>query len=179
MINLLPQNAEQQLKSLYRYRLATTLSLLCGAVALATLCMLLPSYVLLQSQVRAYEETSLAIKEEQADVEALSEKIKAANLLSEEIATYDSVFVFSEVAEKVAEIAGERIALEVISFEEKPDTPSSVVVSGRAATRNDLTAFSSRLIADPMFVSADVPIQNLAGDRDVSFTITIVLETTQ
>ncbi len=178
MINLLPHSAEARLKALYRYRLATAVCILSACVALATLCMLLPSYVLLQSQVRAYEETSLAIKEEQADVMELSEKIKAANLLSEEIAKYESRLVFSEVTQKIADIAGERIEIEVVGYEEKPDTPTGLVVSGRAATRNDLTAFSANLIADPMFLSADVPIQNLASDRDVSFTITVVLDST-
>jgi len=174
MINLLPKTGEVHVKGLYRYSFLALFSLLLGLVALAAVCMLVPSYVLLKSQIRAYEATSLAIKEEQADVVALTAEIKAANQLSSEIAQYHNELNFNETIDLIRSIAGVRVSIDSISYEAVVGESPQFVVSGTALTRNDLTSFSARLTEDEQFEKADVPIENLAGDRDVSFTIIVV-----
>jgi hypothetical protein len=52
---------------------------------------------------------------------------------------------------------------------------SEVVVTGEAATRVSLTTFAERIEADERFSEAAVPLENLAANEDIAFTLQIAV----
>lgn len=74
------------------------------------------------------------------------------------------------VAEKPSQIA-----LQSFLLIPESDTKKRLQISGKAATRESLVAFSRRLESSGAFLSVDLPISNLSRKVDIEFSIIAVV----
>ena len=54
-----------------------------------------------------------------------------------------------------------------------------MMISGDATTRQALADFRDRLLRQPEISDVVLPISNLAKDRDIKFSISVVFKTTE
>lgn len=60
-------------------------------------------------------------------------------------------------------------------FVQDKDFITDVKLVGNAATRSNLAAFGDAVESHYRFDDAEIPISNLAKDRDINFTMTVTM----
>lgn len=177
MTNLLPNKDITALKKLYWLRFTAIAFTMAALLLVVGTVLLLPSYILLLGQTNAYSETFLETEREQQDVSLLMSAIRDANALATEIESNKNELSFFETLQAVRVLGGDAISIDTFFYEYKKNLnePDQILLYGVAKDRASLTQFSRAVQSDERFSEAIVPIQNLAGDKDVAFTITAVL----
>ena len=176
MINLIPPTAKKSIKREYIKRVVTVwLFLFSSALAILTV-FLLPTFVVLQSEISALEETAEAgrIRVAQYDISA-TELVKAnaqATLLLKQ-ATSSSL---TGIVDTLAILAGTKVSLTNYQFIDL-DSVGKITVSGVAATRQDLAAFRDAVSNDARFSAVNLPISSLIKDKDLLFTMNMFFAT--
>lgn len=176
MVNLLPQTAKRQLVIEYYVRVVSVwLFLLTGAMIVLGM-LLVPISVLVSLQLDAYNETFVRVSADNESFGDSEDAVITANVLAGElnkISTYERVW--SDVA-LVQALAENTISIASIEIERTDvGTIETITVTGEATTRAALAAFRDRIEASPRFVSAALPISNLAKDKEVPFSIDITV----
>ena len=71
----------------------------------------------------------------------------------------------------------ERPGIEIrkIVFGTDGDKVKPITLSGVAADRESLAAFRDSLLGDEAIEKADLPISNLAKDKDINYSITVTM----
>lgn len=175
MINLIPPYAKKGLLFEYWVRVISSWSYVWSITLAAGVCVLLPAYVLIGSQVSVYEDTATAAQEKvdnyQSAAVALIEASQQAAVVINEVKQPR----FSTYIERFTALEGEGVSVTMFSVSRIARDLSPVTISGVAADRQALASFRDRLLADPVVSVVDLPISNLARDKDISFTLTITL----
>ncbi len=174
MINLIPPQAKRFVLYEYVARTAViagvaTIFLLMIAASLAV-----PQLVLLRAQHAAITEQYNSSQSEGEEVAALTAEVEAANQLIAHVqsaSTYQPLVPFVNAILMYESAAVSITRVSVVRDDE--GSVSAVQVVGRAATREDLATFKEALEADSLVDSVDLPIANLAKDRDVPFNIAV------
>jgi hypothetical protein len=169
MINILPESGRRVAVREYFLRLAAAACALVGMVALCTALMLVPSYLfasVARDNAQATHPASVDAGVEKGDSALLVRSEREADMLF----TFLSAPKESESLAKIIAAAGEDVTLSRLSLSGKG---AVMQVSGKAATRDALLAFSRRLKSLPQVGSADVPISDLVKNTDVPFSVTI------
>lgn len=175
MINLIPQKAKRNLSIEYWIRVVSVwfttwaVSLCIGA------SVLLPTYVLIGSQIDVYEASATAASEKVADYENVSTALVQASLQAKMIMSEMRAPLFSEYITLFEELQGEDVSLTQVSMDRNGGEVSPVALNGVADNRQSLASFRDRLLASEEVVSVDLPISNLARDKDIPFTLTVTL----
>lgn len=166
MFTFLPAEFAESVRKEYRARARfVSFGLLSVALALAV-AGLLPATTSLWVKTRAVapastEETA-ALEARLADIKAKTAALTAA---AEERGMLSAL-------EKVLSRKGEGIKVHSVSLR-RGSSSGAIVVSGVAATREGLVAFSKDLQGEASFTQVVLPIASLTRARDVSFSITI------
>lgn len=172
MINLIPPQGHRTIRTEYMMRVGATVAMLFSAVAILLTVALIPTYVLVHAQMRAFNAED-AVNTGAADTPDIAEEINRTEAIVMELqkrpeTTDTSVFVH---AIEAAAPAG--VSFRNFSFGSVKDAPAPIQVRGVAARREDLIALKQALEQNALFATALVPISDLAKERDLSFTITI------
>lgn len=178
MINLIPPHARKQVQFEYWVRVFSVW-LLVIAVALAmVLVFLLPAYVLINSQLSAYQETYKQASEQDASYKELEAAVRTANAKAQQLLVGSDRLHFTEVLTEIETLAGAAVSIESVDMDRTDlGTIDALQVRGTAATRAALAAYRDAIEEQALFESAVLPISNLAKDRDVPFTITVTVAT--
>ena len=177
MINLIPPYAKKKLLLEYWARVSTVWLLLLGIAFLAGAIALAPSYVFIAKQIDSSAQAAESAEKNVASYEAVTQELVQAGQLAafikaqsvdQRVSTYEQLIV--SYTDATIELTG--IDLRRV---EKGFGPARVM--GIAADRRALTSFRDRLLTDPVIAEADFPIENLARDQDISFTITVTFTT--
>ncbi|MAZ29755.1 hypothetical protein CL655_00520 [bacterium] len=163
------------MKREYWMRVAVVWLLLLGGLVVVAAVLTAPSFVLVESQLRAYEsqiQTAAAVASEQR---ALTEEVTRANQLADTVYSVGTIPKVYPYLNRIAELQGEAVMLTRFSVTRVETAVASINVAGVAATRQSLTNFSDAVVADPLFTAADVPLSNLANNEDIAFSISIVV----
>lgn len=173
MINLIPPTAQKEVKREYWLRVVTVWMTLLGIAFSAAVVLYIPTYVLIQSQLVSYtQEFEQIHTENQAFTEA-KETITESNEIATALGARSLLPSYTAVIEHLESSAGEGIVLLGYDFVADEDTLSAIEVTGTAATRASLTEFSQILQDDAYFSEVDLPLAQLAQDRDIAFTLTL------
>jgi hypothetical protein len=175
MINLIPPVAKRAMLREYWQRVAIVwLLLLCGCMVLAGF-LTAPSFVLVQSQLSAYQsqlQSAAALASEQDELAAM---ITRTNEQASTVLAAGQVSSMTPYLEQVRALATGDITLTRLEVVRTDTVISEVVVTGEAATRVSLTTFAERIEADERFSEAAVPLENLAANEDIAFTLQIAV----
>lgn len=176
MINLLPKSAKKNIVIEYWIRVITVWLLLFSLVSVLCLLFLLPTYVLVNSQVSVYRDSANEATQKIADFENVAADLvqasqQAKTIVDESDQSYlsDHIYIFESLQEPGIELS----AIKISRTADNKIAP--VTLDGIAVDRQRLADFRDRLLRQEMVEAVDFPISNLAKDRDISFSITVDL----
>ena len=173
MINLIPPQAKKKLKAEYWVRVFSVWLMLWSAALLVGAGILLPAYVLIDSQVTVYEASAAEASLKVASYENVSTSLVQASQQAKIINDAALLPVFSEYIDLFSSLENKDVQITDISFSNTEVGIAPMVMSGMASDRHSLALFRDRLLADDRIVSVDLPISNLASDKDIKFNITV------
>jgi len=179
MLNLLPPESKAQIIRMYRIRLAiVVLIFLLALIGFATLFLLPTLYLAVQRETLA--STRIAELGMEESTEAVEETTQELVDLKSRLALIDalrSTRYPMDVVGEIVKLKPDKISLRAIDYTIPPsngvkDEGGSVLIRGTAGTRDLLVQFRDALKAT-RFSSVNLPIENLAENRNIDFTITI------
>lgn len=176
MINLIPSAVRKAIIREYWTRVLAMFLFVISVVAIVISLLFLPVYVLVSTQTNIYAESAKQAEERMADFSVSAKALTDANQLSQKILEQNKVKNFSEVVVLVESLTSTGISLNTLELTRTTENPVSVRVDGLAYTRNDLAAFRDRLLEHEEIEDVILPISNLAKDKDIQFTLSIVLK---
>lgn len=175
MINLLPPNAREQVRIEYWVRVCSVWIFLIGLAFIIISILLVPSLILVQSQLTVYDGVYQNANSQNNVYEDLEKDVRVANGVAEQLVNSGSGSLFSDLISEVEKITENTVALTSIVFSRKEEKVESIQITGDASSRSSLVQFRDELEASFLFESAALPLSNLAKDKDVPFSITIVI----
>lgn len=174
MINLIPPDARRAVVREYWLRVVVVVFMLLSAAFLLVGSLNIPSYVLIDSQLVAYEQEYTEAQQKKEAFEDEEKAIKEANQLAKHLGMFSETPTFSELIAELDALAGTGVVISQFSAAKTKKEITSITISGTAYRRSDLTSFSDRVEAHPLFMQAEVPLSNLAKDSDIFFQISVV-----
>ncbi len=177
MVNLLPiQN--QQTVAWERRRRILLVVLLFSVFSFVLLSLFLaPSFMVAWFAVDGYTEqlaatkTLVDLQRRQSGTEALTDLQERAGLLKDVLSQRSLTSILEDVMPRIPD----GISVQQIVYSAQGEE-ISVILKGRAQTRNALISLGDALRLSPLFTHVDVPVSSLAKSTDIDFDVTLVLD---
>jgi len=173
MINLLEPSVRRALTLQYQFRRAAALLVLLSVALLIGAVSLLPAYLVSKAKeaevalsAGALEE-SLAVREKNAlsiELSALREKL---NVLEQD----PPGTLFTSLSAALA-ARPSTVSLNSFSYAKK-GVEGELQITGVASTRDGLLSYQKELQKNSLFKKVDLPISNLAREREIDFIMTL------
>ena len=175
MTNLLPPAAKKQIVFEYWIRVFSVWVILWSVCLLISAIVLWPTYVLIVGSSEAYADSVLDASERTAQYESISQTLSQATKQAQTIVIQDRQTKLSAIFSDVENAAGPEVDLSGVTVNRNKSDIDPVRVQGIASNRQSLAAFKNRLETIPYVVSVDLPIENLAENQDIVFTISVII----
>lgn len=159
----------------YWSRVLTVWFLVWSLTLILGMIVILPSYILINSQSVAYEDSVLTGSETREEFEFVTNELKKTSQQVALIRKEASAVKLSEYFDMANSLEGLGVTLNSISVTRNDTTVSDITLSGKADDRLSLSSFRDRLLAEDKVESVDLPISNLAQDKDINFNLKVVL----
>ncbi len=176
MINLVPTNARKIVVTEYWIRVVSVWLFIVSVVSLMIMLLISPVYVLVTTSAKAYALTASEAAEKVAEYDLSVGALIKANVLAQKTFDLREVERFSSVISSLELLHGKDISIESFEFGRKDMTLAPVQVTGRATTRQALANFRDVLLSQSNVTDVFLPISNLAKDKDIQFSISIVFK---
>jgi hypothetical protein len=177
MINLIPSSAKRSLAKEYWLRVISVWFFVWSGVLFMGTIALLPAYVLISTQVEVYKQSAEEAIKKVAVFENVSVALVQASQEAKIIIDEKSLPRLSSYVKRIEGLRGEGVVVNEIRLVRAEEGVAPIVIQGVAQDRQTLASFRDRLQADPLVKDVELPISNLAQDRDVLFTLTITTVT--
>lgn len=176
MINLIPQAAKKNIVTEYWVRVLSTWLMLWAFALFCGAGILFPAYILVSSQVSIYEESAAQALQKVADYDSASvELVRASQQAREALLQIETKPVTSYV-ELFTGLQGAEIRFSQLNITRAEKDLQPVSITGSATNRQALASFRDRLLAHPLITEVDLPISNLATDKNIQFSITVTMD---
>lgn len=178
LTNLLPPERKKALRRIYLVRLATLCVLMISFIVLSSGVLLVPSYIY-QHQRNALSQSELTTLNASLTLSGGRDVATRFKLLSQDAAYLSRLATTSSASVLVTAITNQPHA--GINISGLSYTPSSsgkgtdgrLVLNGMALNRTALHAYVDALSKQPFVTNADLPISSYATEKDIPFTITL------
>lgn len=177
MFNLLPENLKDEIRKEYKLRRLTVILVFVLAVQASFLIFLFPTWL-----ISVYKEKEIVSQSEQmAKFLADSNVAPATNViksLNSKLNVINSALEYPAFVPLMDTVIGQKtksITLKQFSYTSKDSASAELSIGGTSATRESLVAFVKSLEDTKAFKKVDLPISNLAKDKDIVFTITLTI----
>jgi hypothetical protein len=174
MINLIPPDAEKAVKHEYRIRVVTVYLFLLALACMILTILHIPTYLLLRAQLRAYEGEFATMSVQTSEYATAEKALKNANTVIDTLSKEERQPLFSSVLAE--SIMPKGITPEGYTFTRKNGALGGITVSGTSIDRASLSQFRKAIEEHKRFKTATLPIANLAKDKDIPFSISIIPE---
>ncbi len=174
MINLIPPTAQQDVKREYWIRVVTVWLSMLGVASALAIVLYIPTYVLIQSQLVSYTQEFDQINTESQAFRDARTALAESNAIARALGVKNRIPSFTTIMNDLSATTGPGITLTGFEFITAESALSKIQLTGNADTRTDLTRFSQQLQSDPRFSEVDLPLSQLAEDRDIVFTVTLL-----
>lgn len=175
MINLIPPQEKKKIIIEYWVRVISLWSILISVVLLVGVLIMLPVYVLIGAQISVKEEAATVASERVDSYENVSVDLNRASLQARYIIEESRYRLFSDYIYLFEELQGPSIEIYEINVRRTGENIEPIIISGEATDRQTLASFRDRLLAEKYIEEVDLPISNLARDKNIFFNITVVL----
>ncbi len=178
-MNLLPSEEKEILKKGFRIRVFILLNIFLTIFFIAASIFLIPSYFLAREQLSVIYSLNTSIKPE--DEESISKTLLVPAELENKIKFFETNLRNKKTFEAISEVVSLKnsgIKIGSIFFSKIPEGPEakvSILISGRAERRDSLINFQTALRESQKFQSVDVPVSSLAKDKDLPFSIDLII----
>ncbi len=175
MINLLPPNAKKDLRREYWFRVLSvwlfiwSIALFAGAIAM------LPVQVLISTQTDVSEKETVSANEKVTDYANLSKALVQSSLKAKQVLDQGLVPPLSDYISRFQNLAGLNIQINSINISRGKEGINPVSINGIANNRQALASFRDSLLVLDEVSEVDLPISNLAKDKDIDFNLTITI----
>jgi|TARA_Y100000310_G_scaffold342803_1_gene447519 hypothetical protein len=177
MANLLPIKQKQGVRREYMFRMASVSVFFTAFSVLAGTIFLMPTYLLSEVREKQAVEEQVFIRELVSSVEVvdaqtvLREAREKVSILSD----LESQAPLQTVLPKILEYKPRSISITSIFYDFRVSAGATIAVRGEAENRDDLIAFSKRLERDVVFANVELPVSNLAKENDITFSLTLLI----
>jgi hypothetical protein len=180
MINLIPEKAKREVVKEYWVRVVTMWLFTLSVSSLVVALLLLPVYVLVTSQVEAYASDATEATKKVAEYDLSATSLVMASKQAQMIVALRQSESFSEMIELLESLKGEGIVLESFNLTRDDGAKmGNIKIEGQALTRQDLVDFRDLLLSHSKIKEVNLPISNLAKDKNIPFNIAIILNGTE
>lgn len=175
MINLIPADAKKHLVREYWIRSVTVWFFLWTFVLVLGIALLVPSFVLLNLQVKAYSDSAETADEKNANFEAVAKELEQASKTAAALGEYFSYTPMTAYIELLRGFESSAVSITQVGLERTGTEIGLVTLTGIAEDRQALAAFRNRMLEHELIETVDLPISNLAKDRQIPFELTITM----
>lgn len=175
MINLIPSEAKKHLLREYWVRTVTVWFFLWASALFLGVVLLAPSYVLINLQVKAYAETAETANAKNENFEAIAKELERSSKTAVALSENFSGTALSDYLALLKSFESRAVEVTKISLSREGEGIAPIALTGIAADRQALAAFRNRMLEHEEIESVDLPISNLAKDKEIPFELTITL----
>jgi hypothetical protein len=175
MINLIPPTARKGVIAEYWIRVTSVWLILLAFALFAAAAISLPAYVLISSQVEEHESSAVEALQKVADYQNVTGALIEASQQAKLIVDEDNLPRFSTYVLMLQGLQEEGIQINTVNLKRDASGIVPIDVGGIAADRQTLASFRDRLLADESVVDVELPISNLARDKDIAFNLRVML----
>lgn len=178
MINLIPPVVKTAIIKEYWVRVISVFLFICGFVSVAALLTILPTYVFVSGQVDVYANSASEAAQRVSEYDLSAGALIKANTMAQKIFELRATQNFSKVIEQLSGLEGGGVQIESYNFSRNEKNLNPVMVTGVATTRLALSDFRDRLLKEDNITDVVLPISNLTKDKDIEFSISVILKET-
>ena len=175
MINLIPPQAKKIVLREYWLRVVAAWLLLLSFVLFALATLSFPTYLLIEQLNQSLVSDIQAVAAKQVSYSEIENTVKNINALVNHLNTNREQVKFSSLLAKLDAIDDSHVTLDQFVFVEEQDVLKKIELIGHADTRSDLSAFRDAVEKSEEFDAVELPISNLAKDKDLSFSMDVFL----
>jgi hypothetical protein len=176
MINLIPPAAKKKIIIEYWLRVISVWFYMWSAAILGSVAIMFPAYVLINSQVSVYEQSAQSASEKVASFEEVKKQIERSNELAIKMQNQLLLPRMSEYLALFRSLEGGGVVITNIDMSRTDTVFAPISISGQAQSRQALASFRDRISADSRVEKVDLPLSNLAKDRDIQFSLVVTLK---
>lgn len=176
MINLIPPIVRKSIVTEYWVRVISVWFFILAVAATAIVFLSLPVYVLLSTQVNVYEQSAAEATQRVNEYDLSAGALVRANVMAQKIYELEDVEKFSTIITDIEALQGRGVVIEGYNFTHRENKLAPVEISGTAATRQALADFREALLTQEGVSDVVLPISNLAKDRDIQFSLSVVFK---
>lgn len=175
MINLIPTPAKKSIVKEYWVRVLSVWMIVWAFALLCGISLILPTYVLINSQVSVYEVSAAEATKKVEDYRNASRVLIDSSQQAGVVVTENRQLAISSLVELFRSLQGNTVQISGIEIIRNEEGVEPVRLDGIATDRQSLASFRDRLQEQEAVSVVDLPISNLARDRDIQFSMTITM----
>lgn len=137
--------------------------------------LLFPVYIFTNVQIAVNSEAAATAEASVESYEGVAAALEKASLQSRYIIEDSRRTKAYQYIDLLTANEGQGIDITEITFAQGAQGVQPINVRGQAVNRESLAAFRDRLLAEEAVAEANLPISNLARDRNIDFTISVTL----
>ncbi len=172
MINLIPPAARAKIVKEYWFRVIAVWMFLLGTGCLIVASLLLPTYMLLRSELTTLRNQVMDNEVKVASFSTSAAELTKAMEQTRVLLTGGVMTPATTFDRALSELAGTAVQINATQFNFSTSSVT-IMITGVANTRTDLATFRDVVEGSPLFSNAVLPISSLIKDRDLDFTMTI------
>jgi hypothetical protein len=176
MINLIPPVVRKAIITEYWVRAVSVWLFIASAICIAVILFALPVYVLLSSQVEVYAMSATEASQRAAEYDLSAGALVKANVMAQKIFELREVEHLSEIIKLLESLQNTNISLDSFALDRSNGKLNPVRITGEAATRQALASFRDVLLDQENISEVILPISNLTKDKDIKFSISVILK---
>lgn len=175
MINLIPPAAKKRLKFEYGIRVISVWLFIWSVAFLIGASLLFPTYVLIGSQISVFTESAEIASENVTSYENVSQALVQSSLQARLALDEANLPAISKYLSLFKSLETSEIAIERISIRRDESGIQPIQLVGEADNRQALANFRDAIVSKDEVLEVDLPINNLAQDSEISFSLTVVI----
>lgn len=176
MINLIPPSAKKSIQTEYWLRVLSVWCTLWSVALLMGSAVLVPSYVLIVSQVKVYADSAQEASQKILDFENVSKDLGRSSQQAGTLLLGLKQPLMSEYISRFKELEKPGINISKITMSRNETGLAGAQIAGQAENRQALADFRDRLRGEATIAGVDLPISNLAKDKDIQFALTVTFK---
>lgn len=177
MVNILPKDAQNKLRTRYYLQLLSMVFFLVAVAFAAGAGLLAPSYLLARQEADGAKQYSTALQQTLALKQAAGAGAEMLTLAEELklMKTYQADPAIAGAVSALTAKLPKGVSITKVLIIPPGVSDGKIGIEGRSKTRTELLAFVNDLQANASFKNVAVPVSDLAGDTDLPFSLTFSL----
>jgi hypothetical protein len=175
MTNLIPPESKKQLVRLYWIRVFSAWSILWSLALLVGVLLMYPTYLLISGISDAYAETAADVVERTEAFDGMVAELDTSNKEAKTIVRSSEQVKLSAFLSDIWSVAGQGVSISSVQLGRDANSIAPIVIAGKAENRQALASFRDRIESLSYVTKVALPIENLATNQDIDFTITVTV----